>query len=260
MYENIHTGIQNLRRPPAIKPGGLCKIYFVPISDISTWPEKNYASDVIIDTIVLKSGATLFIVEATQKERTYTESTNRDKAGDFVEMQVTTSLPGITVNHILSLSAMMNTDFALIVTDINGEQRLLGTPDKGATLSWKYTTGHVGASRYRDLVWKYRHPLPAPVYMGGSVVLDDENFIFASLTFIARFRVGAAGSPMNEGDTIYTNPLLANGNFIIFSGGKAIHQMSDSSDDRYASKPYSGSTIFIHGGVYDNEVIEIYKF
>lgn len=260
MYENIHIGIQNLRKPDRIKPGGLCKIYFTPRRNIATWPTKNPLTGTITDTVTLKAGATLYIAEATQKERTFTESTNSNAAGDFTEMQVLTSLPGNTVNHILGLSAMMNDEFVLIISDINGEQRLIGTEDAGAKLSWKYTSGDVNTPRYRDLVWKFRHPMPAPVYQGGSIILDDENFIFASLVFVVRFRVGAPGSPMGEGDNIYTNPLLANGNFIIFSGGKAIHQMSDHSDERYAVKPYASSTIFINGGVYNEEVIEIYKF
>ncbi len=259
MYENIQRGSQSLRKPTVIKPGGLCKIYFGPKNDIQTLPSKNPLTGVIDDTIVLKAGATLFIVEATQKERTFIEATNSSAAGDFVEMQVTTSLPGNTINHILGLSAMMNNDFVLIVWD-GRDQRLMGSPDKGAEVSWKYTSGAISSSRYRDLVWKYRHPLPAPVYQGGSVTLDDQNFIFAALKLVIRFRVGAVGSPMNEGDTVYTNPLLANGNFIILSGGKAIHQMSDKVEDRYASKAYAGTTISIHGGVYHDEVIEIYKF
>lgn len=266
MYENIHIGIQNLRRPARIRPGGLCKIYFARRKDVSAWPPINHLQGVITDTITLVAGATLYIVEATFKDRTFKESLKNSAAGDYVEMQVTTSLPGNVVNHILGLSAMQNQDFVMIITDTDGFQRLIGNEDAGAVMTWDFTSGDSDSSRYRNLVWKYNHSLAAPVYNGGSVVLDDENFIFASLTFVARFRVRAEGStitsefPMNDGDTVYSNPLLANGNFIILSNGKAIHQLADSLSERYATKAFSSNTILITGGVSEDEVIEIYKF
>lgn len=252
--------MQHLRKPPSIKPGGLCKIYFFKIEDVETWPAIHQVDGVIKDSVVLKEGATLYICEATEKDKTFTEAGKESNLGDYMEMQVTTNLAGNTVNNTLGLAAMKYSQFGLIINDRNGEQRLIGNKDAGAKLIFTYTSGDLGSSRYRNLSWKYQHPLPAPIYMGGTVILDDESNVFSALTLLARFRVGAAGAPMEDGDTIYQNDLLINSQFIWLADGKAIHQLSDDPDQRYASKTFFSDTITVHGGVTDGEVMEIYKF
>lgn len=79
------------------------------------------------------------------------------------------------------------------------------------------------------------------------------------IIFVDRFRVGAVGAPMVEGDTTYSNGLLGDSSFLILADGKAIHQVTDIPGERYSSKPFAGIVITINGWVTDGEVIEIYK-
>lgn len=236
-------------------------MYFIPIEDVETWPVFDPVDAVIKNPITIKAGATIYACEATEKEKTFSEVLVDDNdGGPYMDMQVVSHLAGNTITNTLGLAAMINRQFALIIFDRDGTKRLIGTQDAGAVLYFDYTSGDLSSSRYRKLVWKFKHPLPAPVYLGGTVIMDDQNEVFTALTLVDRFRVGVAGAPMDDGDTDYTNPLLANAQFIMLADGKAIHQMTDDPFQRYATKTSGSDTIHVNGGVTFYEVIEIYKF
>jgi len=80
-----------------------------------------------------------------------------------------------------------------------------------------------------------------------------------ALTLIARFRVGAVGAPMIDGDTVYTNAVLASSACMVMVNGRAIHQLEDEPGERYCSKAFADDFITFSTGVTDKEVIEIYK-
>ncbi len=260
MYDNIYIPIQNLRKAARIRPGGLCKIAFFRISDVQTWPVIDHHNGVINSPVLLKDDAELYIIEATEKEKTFREVSKRGPAGDYVEMQVVTTLGGNTLNNSLGLAAMMNEEFGLILWDRNGDQRLIGNEDAGAQIIFDYDSGNLDSSRGRTITWKYEHHLPAPIYLGGTIILDNQNIIFNKILFVFRFRVGAPGAPMDDGDTVFQHADLANANFIWLADGKAIHQMTDDPGQRYATKTFASDTITINGGVTDGEVMEIYKY
>lgn len=258
MYDNVFLPVQNLRKPARIKPGGLCKFFVAKYEDVQVWPSPNPDSGGVLDqSIQMKVGTTLYIVEATNKERSFKEKPVFGPEGTAVEITVTGSLAGNTVNNVLGIAAMMFHKYVIITEGNDGIYRLVGNQDGGASMNWDYDEGDQTASRYRNLKWTWLHNLSAPIYNGGPVITDITQ-IYTQITLLDRFRVGAVDAPMDDLDTIYENDLLIGRNFIMLADGIAIHQLPDNPGQRYCSKPFNSNTITVNGGVSQDEVIEIY--
>ena len=131
MYDNPVLPVQHLRKTLRIKPGGLCRILFFKWEDVITWPAIDPQDGVIYDPVVLKEDAVFFVFEP-NNERNFTEEQKESSAGPFIEVQVNGKLAGNTLNYITSLDAMIHHRFGLLITDRNGEIRLIGDEDSGA--------------------------------------------------------------------------------------------------------------------------------
>lgn len=83
------------------------------------------------------------------------------------------------------------------------------------------------------------------------------TIITSMLVPIERFKVGAAGAPMNEGGTIYTNAALVNKRVLVFANGVKFPELPDGFQ-RYITKHIGGNQIIFSSGVNQDEIIEIY--
>lgn len=111
--------------------------------------------------------------------------------------------------------------------------------------------------------------VPTELYFNGGVFTNEVIEIYLKFypkhnNLIDWFIVGPVGGSkrMNEGDTSYVNDILSNGKFIVYSNEIAIHQLDDNAGERYCTKPDSGAgdnEITFNGGVFENEIIHIYK-
>jgi hypothetical protein len=259
MYDNIFLEMQNLRKPTVIKPGGWCKIYIAKHEDVAQWPAVNTANSGILDyALQLKEGKTLYIIDATQRERSLNEKTLLGPEGPAVEIIVNASLAGNTINNTLGLNAMLFHKYVLIVEDRDGIARMVGNQDAGASLSWDFTTGNQNASRGRNLKWTWIHSQGAPIYNGGPIISDITQ-VFTQLSLLIEFEVGAlgAGEPMDDTDTTFTDDDLINRNFIMLADGVLIPQVVRPGF-RHCTKPFNSNTITVNGGVTHPEIISIY--
>lgn len=259
-YNNTYAAPASLTRAPVLNPGGVCSILFFLHEDVAKWPVINPATGIISDSVVMKVGKTSYSLVAAEVERFFREELKRGPAGSYHDVQVNAKLPGNTNNITHALGRYQHHQFGLLIKDRNGEQRLIGDRDSGAQLFFDYQSGDFNDPRTRQLRWTWASSQPCPIYHSGglSVVVPP---ICAGYYLVDRFRVGAPGAPMVEGDNTYTNASLANTNYILFADGIAIHQVvdSESTDQRYSTKPYGDTSIYINGGVTNGEVIEIYK-
>lgn len=252
-----------------VRTGGFCTLKFCKKSDVLTWPEINPATGVMGTALVLKQGGVFYYAELIDQGRGFDEQQKDSPAGIFFEISVNGSLRGSNASNILSVQSMLNQQWILIVADRNGVTRLIGNEDTGASLAYKYDSGTVTNSRKTDLSFKWQHTLPAPVYDANAfdIIIGGVVVTAGQLTMLLRFKVGAPGAPMNDGDTLLVNEGLKNKRLLILADGIGIPIDDFSGDidwsgsiDRHAEKALSSNTINFIGAVNLDETIEIYAF
>lgn len=268
MYFNVHMPVTSLDRAP-VKHSGLCSIKYFRHEDVLTWPELHPVYGYIKDSIELKPDTYLYFAEAADSFRSFQESSKKSEAGDYFDISVEATLRGSSIGNILSLQTMMYHQWGIIVEDRNGVSRLIGNQDSGAKLMYDYTSGNRTDSRKTQLRWQWEHPNAAPVYgaQAFNIVIGGIIITAGCIKLHKRFRVGAPGAPMVEGDTLLTDPLFPNAKFLVIAGGLALPLDDgtssigfDSAIERHIYKPLASDTIEFVGSVIDQEIIEIYAW
>lgn len=176
MFENLINQVTSLPRHTRIRPGGLSRIIFFKIEDVQTWPDLDPETGVITTNLVLREGASFFTFEATNRDNVLEENLQSSGAGPFIEISVRGRLAGNSENAIMSLDAMKHHQFALLVTDKNGEMRLIGDEDSGADMSFAYTSSDGEGSRMNTLRFNWEHSRRAPIYCSDEIVINDVIF------------------------------------------------------------------------------------
>lgn len=252
-----------------VKSSGLCNIKFFKHSDVLTWPSINPLTGVMDAAVTLKPGAVLYYANTIDNSRSFEENTKSSDAGTYVEMSVSGSLSGIDAQKVLSVSSMIGHQWGVIAEDRNEVNRLIGNEDSGATLSYNYTSGTRSNPRKAEINFKWEHPLPAPIYTAQAfdIIIGGVLVTASSLQLIIRFKVGAPGAPMAEGDTLLINSLLVNKKLLIMIDGMGIpiDDFSGAIDwtgsiQRHAEKALASNTINFIGSVNNEEIVEIYAF
>ncbi len=260
---------QSLHKAPVINPGGLCKIIYFRHEDVLLWPSINPVTGILSDAVQLKVGRLFYYCQATEKERSFSEENKEDGIGSYVEMEVSSRLAGNTSANVLSIDKMRFHRYGIIVHDRNGDQRLIGNEDSGAKFFSQFSTSDISGSRMRQVRWTWQHPLSAPIYQADAFVITigGVTITAGSLQIIMRFRVGAAGAPMVDAQTLLSNAGFANKNLLVIASGLAlvVDDLSGAIDftgsvERHYEKTFAGSQITFVGGVTDKEIIEIYAW
>lgn len=257
-YFNTYAESATLHRTSALNPGGYCTFLLFLHEDVEQWPVVDPETGIIADSVQLKEGKSYYTISLGETDRFFKEEMQVGTGGPFHNITVNGKFVGNTNNATLLLGKYQHHQFGLLVKDRNGEQRLIGDKHTGAKINYDYTSGDWSEQRHRNITFTWKNPQPCPIYHSGgiSVIIPP---VCQSYYLVARFRVGAVGAPMVNGDTVYTNAALANTNYILFADGIAVHQVTDTDTQRYSTKTYISTSITINGGVYTDEVIEIYK-
>lgn len=267
--QNIYKAVQPLQKSP-VETGGLCQsapIAYFKIEDVLQWPSVNPATGIISTAIQLKPGKSIFLCQAVDKGRQYDEEEKTDSAGSYMDITVAGSLAGHNTANILTLEAMRFSQWGLIVKDRAGFYRLVGNADAGAKFSYKYSSGDGSGSRKVQLQWNWSNALSAPIYLSQTfnITLGGVVITAGKLTLIQRFKVGAVGAPMVDGDHLLTNAGFANKNLLVLASGLALPCDDGSGDivftiERHYAKTYASDTVDFVGNVNQDEIIEIYAF
>lgn len=265
MYNNIFLPVQNLRKT-AINTGGLCWIIFFRWEDVDQWPAADPLTGILTSDIILKPSAIFYACDLTHKTKTFKETLKSSPAGPFIEISVAGNLAGNNLNHITGIAAMQFHQYGILLKERNGEQRLIGNADSGASLEWDYTSGTLDSSRIRSMKFSWESMLPAPIFQGPNIVADGQIIPInpdippaGNFQLLIRFKVGEGGSPMAAGDTVYTNPDMTGKNVVVFASASYLNQKPDAAQ-RYIIKATSSNQITFVGGVNQDEIIEIYTY
>lgn len=266
MYHNIFQPVNNLTKTP-VETGGFCKIYFFKWEDVETWPTVDPQTGLLQNAIQLKPGGVLHWCDLTQSEKAFSEAMKNSNAGPYLDIQVNGVVAGNSAANTLVGDAMKYHQFGLLVYELNGVTRLIGNRDSGADFQFDYQSGNTGKSRLRNVKWIWQHPNSAPIYEAANfnIIIDGTPITAGSMTLAARFRVGAVGAPMMDGDTIYTNALLAGKRVLVIASSMYVPvDYGDGAIDftgsieRHIEKTVAATTLTWIGGVVQNEIIEIY--
>lgn len=258
----------SLGRAP-VRTGGMCTLKFCKHTDIQAWPEINPATGIMGTALVLKEGGVFYYADIIDQNRSYDEQQKESQAGDYFDISTGGSLRGSQAANILSIQAMLGCQWVVIIADRNGVTRLMGNEDTGAKMIYKYDSGTVTNSRKTEISFKWQHPLPLPVYDANAfdIIIGGVVVTAGQLTMLLRFKVGAPGAPMNDGDTILINEGLKNKRLLILADGVGIPIDDFSGDidwsgsiDRHVEKAFGSNTCNFIGAVNLDETIEIYAF
>lgn len=208
MFENLINQATSLARHTRIKPGGLSRIIFFKIEDVQTWPELDPVTGVITTNLVLREGASFFTFEATNRDNVLEESSQSGNAGPYIEISVRGKLAGNSENAIMSLDAMKHHQFALLVTDKNGEMRLIGDEDSGADMAFSYTSSDGDGSRMNIIRWNWEHSRRAPIYCSDEIVINDVIFEIENCGCSGGSGGSGGGSGLNEVVPFENEPTL----------------------------------------------------
>lgn len=167
-YNNIYTAPGSISRPTKLNPGGLCTITFFLWEDVEEWPELDPATDTIITELTMKAGKSQYTISSVESDRFFKEEMRRGNSGPYNDIQVNTKTGGNTTTHILLLKRYQHHQFGLILTDRNGEKRLIGDADSGAVLSFDYGSGDWNDQRGRQIKWQWQSQHPVPIYAYGA--------------------------------------------------------------------------------------------
>lgn len=266
LYANIYNPFQALARPGTIYPGGICSIYLIRKQDIETWPAIDPETGGITDDIGLVSGASMYLLQATDSGKSMSEEVKQSPAGPYTEVKVNAKLPGNNSSNFYSLQNALYQQFAVLIKDRNGERRLIGNADSCPRIIWSYNTGDAESSRIYTLQLNWSTQLRPPVYQG---ILDNLSDIpggsssaVSVISLVTRFKVGESGSPMAAGDTVFTSSSIANRYVKVFQDGMKVTEfVAGITVENYIQKTLSGSTItWMNGGPAAGSIIEIYAF
>lgn len=268
MYQNVYYPVASIAEGPVKRPG-FCTLQLFKIEDVETWPSIDPQTGIISSTVTLKAGAFVYVIDAINPTKSFSENQKESTAGDYFDVLVKGSLRGSNAAQILTLGTMKNHQWGIIVPDKNGVTRLVGNEDSGADLIYDYTTGAGTDSRKTELTFKWQHPHQVPIYEADEfdIVIGGLLLTAGCIQFIKRFEVGAAGSPMSAGDLLYINTLIINKKVLVLVDGIAL-PVDDFSGDidwtgsiqRHIEKALGANTINFVGGVVNEEIIEIYAY
>lgn len=268
MYQNTYYPVASLAIAPVRSPG-VCYVKYFRKQDVLAWPTVDPQTGLLNSSITLKPGAFLYLCESIDPSRNFSENQKDTLAGPYFDMTIKASLQGSTAAHPLTLGTMIHNQWGLIVKDKNGVTRLIGNEDGGAEFIMDYASGSGSESRKTELTWKWQHTQPAPIYAADAfdIVIGGITITAGCIQFIKRFEVGAAGSPMNQGDLLYINNLLINKKALVIVDRQALPVDDLSGDidwtgsiDRHIEKADTSNTINFIGSVMDKEIIEIYAY
>lgn len=264
-FHNVFQPVQNLLKPD-IKPGGLCWVIFFRWQDVDAWPFVDPSTGVISSDLIFKPSAKLYTLQTSEKGRIFKESLEQATAGPFIKAEVAGMLPGNTANHVTSVAAMQFNRFGLLFKDRCGLVRLMGCMDAGALFDHDYTTGDIHSTRLRNIKFTFEASTPLPIYMGGNIMtstdiipIGSQNATDPTLTPLITFEVGAAGAPMADGQSTYTNPAMAGKRVWVFIDGVKLSSVVNAGK-RYVIKDTASDTITINGGVSQGEAVEIFIY
>lgn len=264
---NVYKPVQSLQKSP-IEVGGLCSVMHFKWEDVQTWPAIDPQTGFITTAIVMKPGAVMFQSQLADKGRVYEETDKSEAAGPFITTEVNGILGGTNTANILSLAAMRYHRWGLIVKDRAGMLRLIGNKDFAAKFTYKYTTADPSGSRLVNITWSWDSPLPPAIYQSQQFLITIGGVTVAagSLKLIIRFKVGQPSSPMQPGDTVYTNAAMANKRLLIIANGLVLPQDDFSGDidwtgsiERHVEKAIDSDQMTIPGGVIKDEIFELYE-
>lgn len=268
MYQNVYYPVASLTNGP-VKSPGVCTIQLFKIEDVDVWPSIDPLTGIISSAITLKAGKFIYVIDAINPSKSFSENQKDSTAGDYFDILVKGSLRGSSAAQILTLGTMRNHQWGIIVPDKNGVTRLIGNEDSGADLVYDYTSGAGTDSRKTELTFKWQHPNQAPIYEADEfdIVIGGLMLTAGCIQFIKRFEVGAPGSPMTSLDLLYINTLLLNKKVLVIVDGLAL-PVDDFSGDvdwstsiqRHIEKALASNTINFVGGVVNEEIIEIYAY
>jgi len=104
----------------------------------------------------------------------FTEKQQNVTAGPYWEQIISGYFGGNNTNHILAAGIMPFEQYVIMLKDRDGNVRMIGSPDAGASYLGEYTSGESENSRKRTIQFSWENPLPAPVYVGDlDDILDD---------------------------------------------------------------------------------------
>lgn len=266
-YENIHLQSGNLQKT-TIKKGGFCTLTFIKHEDVLTWPTINPATGICNTSIALKPGGSFIQIEAIEKDRTVKEDLKEGAEGPYHEYIITGTMAGQTTGNILSVQAMKYHQWVIIAKDRYGIQRLYGNEDAGCRFKFSHALDdNSGVPKY-NLQWGWQHANGAPIYAATVITIissGGNSIAVGCMTLIARFKVGAAGAPMNDGDTVFTHAGLANKKILFITDG-LILPVDDGSgaivftNERHVQKTLASNTATVAGGMVLGETTEIYAY
>lgn len=268
MYQNVHYPVASLAAG-AVKSPGVCSISYFKWEDVLTWPAIDPETGILSAAITLKPGKFIYQCEAINPSKSFSESPKDSIAGPSFDIIVKASLVGSTAAHSLTLGTMMHHQWGLIIPDKNGVTRLIGNQDSGADIVPDYFSGQGGDSRKTDIIWKWQHSQPAPIYSATafSIIIGGLAITAGCIQFIERFKVGAGGAPMSAGDTLYIKEAIVNKKVLVMVDGMAmpVDDFSGSIDwtgsiQRHIEKALASNTINFVGSVVTDEIIEIYAY
>lgn len=266
MYQDIYYPVAALGAG-SVKSPGLCSIKIFRREDVLTWPAIDPETGVLASGITLKAGKFIYLLGSIDASRRFTENQKSSNAGYHFETTVKAQLMGSSAAHHLTLGTLIHHEWGILVKDKNGVTRLIGNQDSAADLITDYDSGQGTESRKTDLTFKWQHPQPAAVYTAAAfdIVIGGEIITAGCIQLLASFEVGAAGSPMNDGDTIYINSAMTNKRVFITIDGMAPPIDDGSGDidwtgsiDRRIEKAVASNTAVFVGGVKNEEKIYVY--
>lgn len=98
-----------------------------------------------------------------------------------------------------------------------------------------------------------------------TIVFASGHYVSLRATLVKRFQVGAPGSPMNEGDTVFSHPVLAGRKVLVLVDGLGL-PVDDGTGEidwssslvRHIEKTDDSDSLTYVGGVTNKEIHEIY--
>ena len=144
--------------------GGLSDIWLAVAADVSSIPDPE---DLLVSgNITMQSGKTFITIVPIDNSITYSGSTNRDGQGIYYDHRLSFDIGKAELVKELTLAGASRKVVA-IAEDNNGDQRIIGSEDSPAHLTYGMSKnqGHGGTDRYSaSITWKSK--IPALHYTG----------------------------------------------------------------------------------------------
>lgn len=157
---NIYSSISDITKSQP-KPGGLCKVQFIPWEQVLVWPKVNPSTNVVDTDFVLEPGSVIYTLSVSDKDRMFKEELKSSESGYYYEQTITCRLAGYTRNNNDVLSSMNGHKFAVFFSDRYGDFKFIGNKDAGADFFYNYTTGDKTSLRSSLLTFSIESSVPA---------------------------------------------------------------------------------------------------